>query len=443
MMLTTGIVGSGTPIANGLGLAAQLRGDDRVTGVSFGDGATSIGALHEALNLASLWNLPVIFVCHNNLWGECTPLDAYTKTARLAERASPFGIPGVTVDGTDVLEVYAAAAQAADRARAGDGPTFLEVVAPRILGHNFGDTGDYMDKAAVEQARANDPVPKFGEWLVAQGHLGRDELEAMRQQITDEVEQALAVAVNSDMLPTDELHTDVFAPASTRPVELRPTMTATQTAREMTFGEAINDALDFALGSDPRVFLLGEDIADPPGGVVRLTQGLSDQVRHPSGPGHADLRTGDRRGGHRRRARRAPPGRGDHADGLHDPGHGSARQPRRQAQVHVRTAPATCARRCVPGSGTAGAPSTAAAMRRGSCTRPASRSCVPATAADAKGLLLSCIADDDPCLLPRTHADGAQPPPQPGPRRATTACRSARPRSGRGDSTCPSSPTAR
>jgi TPP-dependent pyruvate/acetoin dehydrogenase alpha subunit len=217
MMLTTGIVGSGTPIANGLGLAAQLQGDDRVTGVSFGDGATSIGALHEALNLASLWNLPVIFVCHNNLWGECTPLDAYTRTARLAERATPFGIPGVTVDGTDVLEVYDAAAQAADRARVGDGPTFLEVVAPRILGHNFGDTGDYMDEAAVERARANDPVPKFGGWLVSQGHLGRDELEAMRQEITDEVEQALAIAVNSDMLPTDELHTDVFAPGVDTP----------------------------------------------------------------------------------------------------------------------------------------------------------------------------------------------------------------------------------
>jgi pyruvate dehydrogenase E1 component alpha subunit len=217
MMLTTGIVGSGTPIANGLGLAAQLRGDDRVTGVSFGDGATSIGALHEALNLASLWNLPVIFVCHNNLWGECTPLDAYTRTARLAERATPFGIPGVTVDGTDVLEVYDAAVRAADRARGGGGPTFLEVVSPRILGHNFGDTGDYMDRAAVEQARTNDPVPKFGEWLVMQGHLGRDEVEAMRQQITDEVEQALASAVNSPSLPADELYTDVFAPGVDAP----------------------------------------------------------------------------------------------------------------------------------------------------------------------------------------------------------------------------------
>jgi TPP-dependent pyruvate/acetoin dehydrogenase alpha subunit len=217
MMLTTGIVGSGTPIANGLGLAAQLRGDDRVTGVSFGDGATSIGALHEALNLASLWNLPVIFVCHNNLWGECTPLDAYTRTARLAERAAPFGIPAVTVDGTDVLKVYEAARQAADRARAGDGPTFLEVVAPRILGHYFGDAGDYMDAAAVEQARANDPVPKFGQWLVAQGHLGRDQLAEISQQITDEVEQALAVAVNSASLPTDELYTDVFAPGVDAP----------------------------------------------------------------------------------------------------------------------------------------------------------------------------------------------------------------------------------
>jgi TPP-dependent pyruvate/acetoin dehydrogenase alpha subunit len=211
LMLTTGIVGSGTPIANGLALAAQVRGDDRVTGVSFGDGATSIGALHEALNLAALWSLPVIFVCHNNRWGEHTPIEAYTRTARLADRATPFGIPGVTVDGTDVLEVYAAAVGAVDRARGGGGPTFLEVVAPRILGHSFGDTGDYMDKEAVEHARANDPVPKLGEWLIAQGHCGRDELETMRQQVTDEVEQALAIAVNSASLPVDELYTDVFA----------------------------------------------------------------------------------------------------------------------------------------------------------------------------------------------------------------------------------------
>jgi TPP-dependent pyruvate/acetoin dehydrogenase alpha subunit len=84
-------------------------------------------------------------------------------------------------------------------------------VAPRILGHSFGDAGEYMDKAAVEQARANDPLPKFGEWLIAQGHCGRDELEAMRQQVTGEVEQAMAIAVNSASLPVDELYTDVFA----------------------------------------------------------------------------------------------------------------------------------------------------------------------------------------------------------------------------------------
>jgi pyruvate dehydrogenase E1 component alpha subunit len=217
LMLTTGIVGSGTPIANGLGLTAQLLGDDRVTAVSFGDGATSIGALHEALNLASLWDLPVIFVCHNNLWGECTPLDGYTRTPRLAERAAPFQIPAITVDGTDVLEVYEATRKAVERARRGDGPTFLEVVAPRMLGHYFGDAGDYMDEAAVEQARANDPVPKFGEWLVSQGLLGRDELEAMTQQVTDEVEEALAFAVGSDVLPADELYTDVFAPGVDAP----------------------------------------------------------------------------------------------------------------------------------------------------------------------------------------------------------------------------------
>jgi TPP-dependent pyruvate/acetoin dehydrogenase alpha subunit len=123
----------------------------------------------------------------------------------------------VTVDGTDVLEVYDAALQAADRARRGDGPTFLEVVAPRILGHYFGDTGDYMDGATVEQARANDPVPKFGEWLITHGHSGRDTLEAMHQQITDEVDRALAIAVSSASLPVDELYTDVFAPGVDAP----------------------------------------------------------------------------------------------------------------------------------------------------------------------------------------------------------------------------------
>ena len=217
LMLTTGIVGSGTPIANGLGLSAQLRGDDRVTGVSFGDGATSIGALHEALNLASLWELPVIFVCHNNLWGECTPVHAYTKTQRLAERAAPFKIPGVTVDGTDLFEVHAAAVAAVERARQGGGPTFLEVVAPRILGHYFGDMGEYMDQAAVVQARANDPIPKLGSWLVDHRHVGSDDLDAMAEEVAGEVEQALTFALNSEMLPPDELRTDVFAPGVDTP----------------------------------------------------------------------------------------------------------------------------------------------------------------------------------------------------------------------------------
>jgi acetoin:2,6-dichlorophenolindophenol oxidoreductase subunit alpha len=217
LMLTTGIVGSGTPIANGLALSAQLRGEDRVTGVSFGDGATSTGALHEALNLASLWELPVIFVCHNNLWGEFTHVHASTKTQRLAERAAPFKIPGVTVDGTDLFEVHAAAVAAVERARQGGGPTFLEVIAPRILGHSFGDMGEYMDQAAVEEARANDPIPKLGSWLVDHGHVGSDDLDAMAGEVAGDVEQALTFALNSEMLPPDELRTDVFAPGVDTP----------------------------------------------------------------------------------------------------------------------------------------------------------------------------------------------------------------------------------
>ena len=217
LMLTTGIVGSGTPIANGLGLSAQLRGEDRVAGVSFGDGATSTGALHEALNLAALWELPVIFVCHNNLWGECTPVHAYTKTQLLAERAAPFEIPEVTVDGTDLFQVHAAAVTAVERARQGGGPTFLELVAPRSLGHSFGDMGDYMDQAAVVQARANDPIPKLGSWLVHHGHVGAGDLDAMAGEVAGDVEQALTFALNSEMLPPDELRTDVFAPGVDTP----------------------------------------------------------------------------------------------------------------------------------------------------------------------------------------------------------------------------------
>ena len=132
LMVTTGIVGAGMPIANGLGLAAQMQNQDRVTVVSFGDGATSIGAFHEALNLAAVWQLPVVFLCQNNQYAEYTSLAEYTRSESFAARADGYGMPGARVDGCDAAAMHAVLQEAFARARSGGGPTLVEAVCHRL-----------------------------------------------------------------------------------------------------------------------------------------------------------------------------------------------------------------------------------------------------------------------------------------------------------------------
>src|SRR6266436_1179902 len=140
-MLTTAIVGAGAPIANGLALAAQSRGEDRVTIVNFGDGATSIGAIHEAMNLAGVWKLPVIFLCQNNLIGEYTPIPDYTATKEFASRAAGYGFKGVRLDANDVPAFYQAMKKIVEEVRRGEGPVFVEAVTMRLGPHaGVGDT---------------------------------------------------------------------------------------------------------------------------------------------------------------------------------------------------------------------------------------------------------------------------------------------------------------
>ena len=128
IMVTTGIVGSSMPIANGLGWAAQLDGSKRVAVATFGDAAANIGAFHESLNLASIWKLPVIFLCQNNRWGEHTAYEKSTPIERIADRAASYGMPGIHVDGNDPVAMYGAAREAVERARAGEGPTLIEAM---------------------------------------------------------------------------------------------------------------------------------------------------------------------------------------------------------------------------------------------------------------------------------------------------------------------------
>jgi acetoin:2,6-dichlorophenolindophenol oxidoreductase subunit alpha len=210
-MLTTGIVGSSMPIANGLALASQIRGEKRVAIAYFGDGASNIGAFHEALNMAAVWKLPTIFVCQNNGYAEHTRYDIGTSAARISDRAASYQMPGVTVDGNDPLAVYEAAKTAVARARAGEGPTLIEARTFRFFGHIFGDADAYMKDGEKAAAMAADPVPRFRAWLVAEGHADEAELAAMESAIDAEITEAVQFALSSPIPEEEELRRDVFA----------------------------------------------------------------------------------------------------------------------------------------------------------------------------------------------------------------------------------------
>lgn len=210
-MVTTGIVGASLPIACGLALAAQLRGETRVAVASFGDGAANIGAFHESLNLASVWKLPVIFVCQNNRYAEHTAYAKGTAVARVADRAASYAMPGLHVDGNDPLAVYAAAQEAVERARRGGGPTLIEAITFRFNGHLIGDMGEYIPKEEYAAAKAADPYPKYRAWLLAQQRADAGELDAIDAAVTREIDDAEAFAMNSTPPDRAEVKRDVYA----------------------------------------------------------------------------------------------------------------------------------------------------------------------------------------------------------------------------------------
>jgi TPP-dependent pyruvate/acetoin dehydrogenase alpha subunit len=211
VMVTTGVVGSSMPIANGLALAAQIRGEKRVAVAYFGDGASNIGAFHESLNMAAVWKLPVIFVCQNNRYGEHTRYEVTTAAKRISDRAAGYQMPGVTVDGNDPLAMYAAARDAIERARSGSGPTLIEAMTFRFHGHVFGDMDGYMRKGEKDAAMARDPVPAFRAWLIREGHAGESELAGIEAVIEKELDAAVEFALSSPDPELAELRRDVFA----------------------------------------------------------------------------------------------------------------------------------------------------------------------------------------------------------------------------------------
>ncbi|WP_028934835.1 thiamine pyrophosphate-dependent dehydrogenase E1 component subunit alpha [Pseudonocardia spinosispora] len=210
LMVTTGIVGGGLPIANGIALASRMKGLNRVTVCYFGDGSTNIGAFHEALNLAAVWDLPVVFVCQNNEYGEYTPRRETQRVEKISTRAASYGIPGVTVDGNDPDATYLVAREAVARARDGGGPTLIEAMTYRFMGHMFGDQMPYMPSDEMAARVAEDPVPKYRALLIAEGAATSAQLDEIDQRLSAEIDQAVERALAAPMPAAGELFTDVY-----------------------------------------------------------------------------------------------------------------------------------------------------------------------------------------------------------------------------------------
>ena len=273
-----GIIGAGAPHAAGAALTAQLKGTDQVSVAFFGDGGAGQGAVHEAMNLAATWKLPVVFVCENNQFALSAHWDAQRAVADLADRASGYGMAGEVVDGNDVLEVEDAAYRAIEAARAGGGPTFLEMKTFRRMQHSMrANLPDTRNPDLVAEWEPKDPVPRFENVLVELGHLDEESLAALRQGVEDEVAEAIRQAGEDEPASADDLYPSVYAPHAEHPNPPEPG------EREIDFITAIREALDHELETDPTTFIMGEDIGKV-GGLFRATEGLwesygGDRVR--------------------------------------------------------------------------------------------------------------------------------------------------------------------
>lgn len=192
-----GIVAGGVPMAAGVGLSIQMQRQDRVVLVFFGDGATNEGAFHESLNLAAIWNLPVIYFCENNQYAMSMAIARASKVEKLSDRAAAYGIPGVTVDGNDLLAVYAATQAAVARARGGEGPTLIEAQTYRWKGHSKSDKQRYRTKEEVKEWQERDPIARLVQQMMAAGLLTEDAFTQLQAQVEAEIAAAIEFARNS------------------------------------------------------------------------------------------------------------------------------------------------------------------------------------------------------------------------------------------------------
>jgi pyruvate/2-oxoglutarate/acetoin dehydrogenase E1 component/TPP-dependent pyruvate/acetoin dehydrogenase alpha subunit len=276
----TGIVGGNIGVATGAALAEKMMGSDKVVLCFFGDGATNEGSFHEALNMASIWDLPVVFVCENNLYGMSVPWDTVTKLPDAASRACAYGIPGEVVDGMDVLAVRGAAKKAVDRARSGEGPTLIECKTYRYYGHSHSDPRAYRTKEEEAAWKKRDPINALRDGLVAMGWIKEEDFDKMDETVQEKLAQAVKFAESSPEPNPDQLETDVFAPIKTTQADVDTDKRLRAAIREnpgqfkqVSYAQALADALREEMKRDEHVFCLGEDIGLY-GGAYGATRGL-------------------------------------------------------------------------------------------------------------------------------------------------------------------------
>lgn len=277
-------LGAMLPVACGLALAERHAGTDTIALAFSGDGGTSEGDFHEALNLAAVWKLPVVFLIENNGYGLSTPTHEQYACAALADRALGYGMPGERIDGNDILAVHATLTRAAARARRGDGPTLIEAITFRMRGHEEASGTAYVPDALFEEWRAKDPLTRYERHLIDAGHATEATLAATRATLADtlrdRIDHALAAPPPASDAATEEAA--VYAPplaSAARASDATDAIDAPSppaATTERRYIDAITAALRAAMDHDPRVILIGQDIAEY-GGVFKITAGFLDR----------------------------------------------------------------------------------------------------------------------------------------------------------------------
>ncbi len=403
-MLTTAIVGAGAPIANGLALAEKMRGTDKVTIVNFGDGATSIGAVHEAMNLAGVWKLPVIFMCQNNLIGEYTPIPEYTASENFTDRAEALGFRGVKLDGNDPVAFYNGMKEIIESVRKGEGPVFVEAMTLRLGPHAGVGWSHLLNKDELGVAKEKWPVPATRKLLLESGICTEGELDDMDAAAKAEVAEAVEFGLASEVTGEDEMLLDVYGDPDVVPVRGQRSKRAaepefTGETKEMAMFEAVQDALDLSMQLDDNVYCLGEDIGDDPGGVFKCFKGMQskwgERIRPTPIAEQAIIgcATGSALVGMR------PVAEIMFADFVGVCMDQITNHAAKQRYMSGATTNVPMTVRMIAGGGIGGfgaqhSQSTEAMLLH----QPGLKVVYPSTPTEAKGLLMSCIFDEDPCV---------------------------------------------